>query len=102
MFQGTYIPSKRFSIVHQGPFTYVFLTNIIDPHDHIIAILIGSAFSPHFYCQLSLIVNSDTGSYLCVIYYGRHVCGNKYWDWTSEAGQVSSPQFPCSWPGKYF
>jgi len=36
--------SNCFSVVRQGPFTYVFLTNIINPHDHIIAILIGSAF----------------------------------------------------------
>lgn len=102
MFQRTYIPSNCFSVVQQSPFTYVFLAYIIDPHDHIIAILIGSAFFLHFYCQLSLITNSNTGSYLCVIYYGRHVCGNKYWDWTNEAGQFSSPQFPRSWPGMYF
>jgi len=54
MFQSAYMPSNCFSVVHQGPFTYVFLTNIIDPHDYIIAILIGSSFSLHFYCQLSL------------------------------------------------
>ena len=55
MFQRAYIPSNCFSVLGHDPFTYVFLTNFIDPHDHIIATLIGSAFSLRFYCQLSLI-----------------------------------------------